>query len=97
MALDVPLSRLKSRTRGTKDVARCRQVAMYLAVTTFSVPMSEVSAHFGRDRSTISHALAKIEDERDEQNGDFEVLMLQLEAMLGLTRDVWEQRAGGRF
>jgi chromosomal replication initiation ATPase DnaA len=96
VGFDIPLEALRLPTRGVREIARARQIAMYFAVVTFEVPMSEVAAHFGRDRSTVSHALSRVEDERKDKPDAFELMMLQLEAMLGLTREVWESRQNTR-
>lgn len=95
VGFDISLDSLRQPTRGLQEIARARQIAMYFAVVTFEVPISVVAAHFGRDRSTVSHALARIEDERQDSPDAFEMMMLQLEAMLGLTREVWENRQIG--
>jgi chromosomal replication initiation ATPase DnaA len=39
---------------------------MYLAHVTLSERLGTVGAHFGRDRSTVGHACARIEEERDD-------------------------------
>lgn len=51
---------------------RChiRQVAMYLSHVVLSVPYRTVAAAFGRDRTTVVHACAVVEDRRDDQGYD---------------------------
>ncbi len=39
---------------------------MYLAHVSLEERLGVVAAHFGRDRSTVAHACARIEDERDD-------------------------------
>lgn len=80
IALNVSLSALRSKTRSTADVAFARQIAMYLANTMFNLPATEVGLHFKRDRTTVAHACALIEDRRDDLS--FEVMLEQLEALL---------------
>lgn len=80
LALNIPLSRMQARTRCNADVALARQIAMYLSHTTFSLLLTEVGLHFKRDRSTVSHACAMIEDRRD--NPEFELMLCQLEGLL---------------
>ena len=53
---------------------------MYLAHTMFSVLMTEVGLHFGRDRTTVAHACALVEDRRDEFV--FDTLICQFEEAL---------------
>jgi hypothetical protein len=62
----VPVPALRSPRRGPACVAFARQVAMYLAHVSLEEPLWAVAAHFGRDRTTVAHACARIEDERDD-------------------------------
>lgn len=80
LALDIPLSALQAKTRQSPDVALARQIAMYLSHTMFGIAFSEVGLHFRRDRTTVSHACALIEDKRDDLS--FDVTLCQLEALL---------------
>ena len=54
------VSDLKS-TRRERRIARPRQLAMYLAkqLTTLSLP--DIALHFGRDHTTIMHAVKQID------------------------------------
>jgi hypothetical protein len=52
-------------TRGSPAEAFARQVAMYLAHVGFGLSLSEVGRLFARDRSTVAHACALVEDRRD--------------------------------
>jgi chromosomal replication initiation ATPase DnaA len=56
---------LWARTRGRPPEALARQVAMYLAHVGLGVSLSEVARLFGRDRRTVAHACALVEDRRD--------------------------------
>ncbi|MEL7273050.1 MAG: helix-turn-helix domain-containing protein [Pseudomonadota bacterium] len=78
--LDVPLKSLRQKTRSTADIALARQVAMYLCHTTFSLLLTEVGLHFKRDRTTVAHACALVEEKRDDLA--FDTLICQLEALL---------------
>ncbi len=80
LKLDVSLEAVRSKTRSCADVALARQIAMYLAHTTFSVLMTEVGLHFNRDRTTVRHACATVEDRRDEFA--FDTMICQLEDAL---------------
>lgn len=62
----VPISALHSATRGRAPVALARQIAMYLAHVICGLSMAEVGRIFERDRTTVSHACALIEDRRDD-------------------------------
>lgn len=80
IVLQVPVEALRKKTRSRADVAFARQVAMYLCHTTFSLLLTEVGLHFRRDRTTVAHACALIENKREEP--DFDTLICQLEALL---------------
>ncbi|QEL26541.1 hypothetical protein FQV39_11825 [Bosea sp. F3-2] len=62
----VPLAALRGATRGRQQVALARQVAMYLAHVTFGLSLTRVGTCFGRDRTTVRHACALVEDRRDD-------------------------------
>ena len=70
---------LKRPTRGRSRVAFARQVAMYLAHVTFGLTLTTVGRAFGRDRTTVSHACALVEDARD--NPEFDRTLEILEAI----------------
>ncbi len=59
-----------SGTRGVRDIAEARQVAMYLAHVCCRMSLTEVGTMFGRDRTTVAHACLKVECRRDEPNFD---------------------------
>lgn len=65
-ATRVPLVRLRGGRRGRQPVARARQTAMYLAHVAFGLSLTRVGICFGRDRTTVRHACALIEDRRDD-------------------------------
>ena len=51
---------LLARSRGRKDVAGARMVAMYLATRLCpSQSLTSIGRHFGRDRTTVRHARIK--------------------------------------
>ena len=62
----VPAAELRGKTRGRARVAFARQAAMYLAHVHFGLRPAAVGAYFGRDRTTVAHACARIEDNRDK-------------------------------
>ncbi|WP_394690046.1 helix-turn-helix domain-containing protein [Hoeflea sp.] len=51
---------------------RChmRQIAMYLSHVVLSVPYRTIAKAFGRDRTTVVHACAVVEDRRDDLGYD---------------------------
>jgi len=66
----VPLGEMRARTRRKAEIAFARQVAMYLAHVTCGMSLTEVGYLFGRDRTTVAHACALIEDRRDDPRFD---------------------------
>ena len=52
-------------TRGSPAEAFARQVAMYLAHVGLGLTFTTVGGLFGRDRRTVAHACALVEDRRD--------------------------------
>lgn len=52
-------------TRGRPAEALARQVAMYLANVGLGLTLNKVARLFARDRRTVAHACARIEDRRD--------------------------------
>jgi chromosomal replication initiation ATPase DnaA len=80
-ATGVPAPALRDRFRGNRANALARQTAMYLTHVAFGMPFTHVGICFGRDRTTVRHACALIEDRRDDPGID-----LALEALeTGLT------------
>ncbi len=69
-ALDVELGELRSNGRGRAHIAFARQAAMYLAHVGLGLSLSRVGEHFRRDRTTVAHACARVEDRRDEPEAD---------------------------
>ncbi|GJL91311.1 helix-turn-helix domain-containing protein [Hyphococcus sp.] len=73
-AYGLPHASLMTTDKRGAELARARQIAMYLAHVVGQLTLYEVAEHFGRDRSTVSHACINIEDSRDSP-----VLEMQLE------------------
>lgn len=61
---------LRHPKRCTVDVARVRQIAMYVAHVTLGLSMRDVGQGFGRDRTTVLYACHQIEDMRDDEEFD---------------------------
>jgi chromosomal replication initiator protein len=60
---DLTVDQLKSKRR-TQDLARARQIAMYLAREMTGASLNQIGRAFGdRDHSTVSHAFQKIQKE----------------------------------
>jgi hypothetical protein len=70
---NVPLGQLLHRSRREAGVAEARQLAMYLVHVVLGRTYSQVGDFFGRDRTTVAHACARIEDQRDRRGFDEEV------------------------
>ena len=75
-AFSVPLHELRAPSRGPAATAFARQVAMYLAHVELGLSLSLVGAHFGRDRTTVSHACGRVEDRRDDPVVDMALFCL---------------------
>ena len=65
-AYGVPLDELRAPSRGAKQAALARQVAMHLAHIVFAMSLSNVARGFGRDRSTFCHAIQRVEAMRED-------------------------------
>lgn len=79
--------RLSRPGRGNREIAFARQIAMYLAHVGFGLSLTEVGRSFGRDRTTVRHACALVEDVRELPR--FELAISALEAgMIALARRV---------
>jgi chromosomal replication initiation ATPase DnaA len=63
--------------RGPRKVAFARQLAMYLTHVGFGLNLTEVGACFERDRTTVRHACALVEDRRDQPAFDLAVSALE--------------------
>ncbi|RCS23299.1 hypothetical protein DUT91_13460 [Phyllobacterium salinisoli] len=87
----VPGSELRSCDRCRREVARVRQIGMYVAHTLFGMTMTEVAQGFGRDRSTVMHACHLIEDAREDK--DFDAILVAFERLSAATF-LGEGRAG---
>jgi chromosomal replication initiation ATPase DnaA len=79
-ALGVEVGAIRAAGRGSATEALARQTAMYLAHVNLGLSMSQVGALFGRDRTTVAHACACIEDFRDDAR--FERVVTCLEAAI---------------
>lgn len=85
-AKGVSLQALCAPTRRSPRVAWARQMAMYLCHVVFSISISDVARAFGRDPSTVVHALQRVEEMRDNVEQDKELDMLET-----FLTDSWNQ------
>lgn len=76
---------LLHRSRCEAGIARARQIAMYLLHTQKSRSQTAVADVFGRDRTTVRHACALVEDLRELPS--FEAEMSDLEDRLAKQND----------
>jgi chromosomal replication initiation ATPase DnaA len=65
-AFSVGVGDLNTGSRGAARAAHARQVAMYLAHVTCHHTYTEVGRMANRDRTTVAHACAVVEDGRDD-------------------------------
>ncbi len=84
-ALGISVAELRCEKRGRAAAAFARQTAMYLAHVHLGLSLSQVGLSFGRDRTTVAHACACVEDCRDDPK--FERVLSCLETAL----DRWHQ------
>ena len=63
----VPLTELSARNN-SRDIARARQVAMYLCKRLTSASLSEIGRAFKKHHTTVLHSIAKIEQNLGTEN-----------------------------
>jgi chromosomal replication initiation ATPase DnaA len=74
---NVPVRLLLHHSRCRASVAATRQLAMYLMHVALGRSLTDVGRMFGRDRTTVSHACARIEDMRELPRFDADVTRLE--------------------
>jgi hypothetical protein len=77
LSTDVGAGAIASTSRQCADAARARQIAMYLVHTACEWRLARVASAFGRDRSTISYACRRVEDQREDASFDGWLLRLE--------------------
>jgi chromosomal replication initiation ATPase DnaA len=80
----LPAEILRTPGRGHPRAALARQTAMYLAHVAFGLTLSRVGICFGRDRTTVRHACARIEDRRDDPTQELALSAIEA-GLLALT------------
>lgn len=85
-AMQIPAEKMLSPAERDHQVARARQVAMYLSHVGLGMSLARIAAALGRDRSTVAHGCHKIEDLRDDPDVDewLEDLEEQLKSAAGI-------------
>ena len=81
-----PFADLFSSRRSRPSVARARQLAVYLHHVALGASVSACARAFARDRATVRHACATIEDLRDDPL--FDAGAARLESALAAQRDM---------
>ncbi|MBC2884715.1 hypothetical protein H7Q97_04770 [Ochrobactrum sp. CM-21-5] len=82
---------LRSPMRCRREVARVRQIGMYVAHTSCKMAMSEVAVGFARDRTTVMHACHLVEDLRDD--ADFDAVVTTFERIVCSAFSAWRMAA----
>lgn len=88
----VPLAAILTPARGAAPIARARQLAIYLQHVGLGASLTACARLFRRDRATVRHACATIENLRDDVAFDLaarhleRALMAQRDMVLALLR-----------
>jgi chromosomal replication initiation ATPase DnaA len=69
-AYGIALDEIRAASRRNSEAAFARQIAMYLAHIVFSLSIGDVARAFARDRSTVCHAIQRVEALRDDPDLD---------------------------
>lgn len=71
---------LRSPKRDSKEIARVRQIGMYIARVTLCLNIRLIADGFARDKSTVTHACHVIEDLRDDD--EFDAIITRVEVVV---------------
>jgi chromosomal replication initiation ATPase DnaA len=82
---------LRSPLRCRREVARVRQIGMYVAHTAFGLAVREVASGFARDRTTVMHACHLVEDMRDDT--EFDAIVSTFERIAQSAFTAWRMAA----
>ena len=85
-AAGVSLAAIHAPQRRRARVARARQLAVYLHHVALGASLSACARQFARDRATIRHACARIEDLREDAR--FDESAARLEQAVAAQRDM---------
>ncbi|MBB4065757.1 helix-turn-helix domain-containing protein [Gellertiella hungarica] len=64
--ISVTGDRIRFRTDRRRAACHARQIAIYVCHVALRIPQVDVAHGFGRDRTTVRHACAVVEDRRDD-------------------------------
>lgn len=78
LVFKVSVSELEATTRRSPAVALARQTAMYLAHVCAGLSLRTVGQLFSRDRTTVAHGCAAVEDRRDDASFDRAVTWMEI-------------------
>lgn len=92
-ALDVHPMALFANGRGKRKAAFARQTAMYLCRLVFKMTLHEIAECFDRDRTTVAHAVLRIEEAREDTR--FDAKLRKIEALLRQVADSQPSLIGG--
>ncbi len=81
----IELEAIQASSRGLATVALARQTAMYLTHVVCGMALTDVGRVFNRDRTTVRHACAVVEDRRDDPSFDRTICLLE-EIVTRITR-----------
>lgn len=84
----VPIHLLLHHSRCQADVVLARHLSMYLMHVVLSRTFAQVGRFFGRDRTTVGYACARIEDMRDRVR--FDSFVMRLEHTILLAQEMAE-------
>ncbi|KAA0971098.1 chromosomal replication initiator DnaA [Aureimonas fodinaquatilis] len=76
---------ISSPSRSSAAACEARHIAIYLAHVVFQQPHRSIAAAFARDRTSITHALRRVEDRRDDVK--FDALLCRMERLAASCRD----------
>ncbi len=74
--------RIGMRRERRRLACHIRQIAMYVCHVALQMRMTTIGEGFGRDRSTVAHACAVVEDRRDDRDFDEFVSAIERTALL---------------
>jgi chromosomal replication initiation ATPase DnaA len=77
MMFSIDPEAILSADRGSAEISRGRQVAVYLAHVQLQWSLARTAAAFTRKRSTISHACHQVEDLREDLSFDAKLALME--------------------
>jgi chromosomal replication initiation ATPase DnaA len=78
--------RIGLRRERRRVACHIRQIAMYVCHVALQMTMTTIGEGFGRDRSTVAHACAVVEDRRDDRDFDEFVAAIERIVLLAFGR-----------